>query len=1141
MNFLRLCFFVGSIFLSDWRLVLGQDDVLSADGKRIANIDSSIANGKAAAAAVDEIATGVAEIEAASEMDEKLLQSLLDLYKQAKAFQATAASRQDKAKTLKQMTVSAADDIATLSEKLKAPVEKIETPSERASPELLRQELATTQAEYDVISNTLKSLVSETATRQKRLAEIPSLISSAEKMLRDVEEQLALSNPTTESPVETRARLARTNSHQAALKAEVAELQAEQAAYLATTDLLPLQRQWAERQQSQLRIKLDFLREASILRKQESNDEAMSILQRQIELVPDALKELATSNYELAQRRQSLLSEASQSNALANRIKEKQGELEAALIASEGRLETVGLTQAIGQLLRSKRDEYEKVRLRFQTSSSLDQQIAVHQVAAYELEDRLSSLTESLASLGDIEIPDTDADIAELDTQQAKYFLLVQQRNETQETLQSQTALLQALLLVEASNQQLHQSIDEYTAFVDKNIFWIRSDAPVSIQEIMELPSASRWLISSKNWADLANQLFSGIISRPIMTLIGASGVLALFVRRPAMRKAIAKSGESAKAWNAGFQTTATSLVATFLLAFGWPSLAAIVGIVLIGGQADTLFTRGFASACIYVALFVSSRHLLSQTCREGGLADKHFGWSVSLRRMLRRNLQWYTNVGFVLVFVMLLFHEHPDSTTRTAVSRLAATLLLLATALFHHFISKPKSPIYDDIRIHYPDSLFCRFRRLVWIVAVGSPASFAGLALLGYLDTAYRLGQSLQSTMLLLVALIVLVALAFRWLHIYQARIVREQLMEMRRKKLANDEDTTGGSLATDVGIEIQKEAMEDLPALSEQTRKLVFVVAWGAAIVGMSLVWKDVLPAMQLLDRFELWTVGSGAAIDLVSLRDLILSFLSVFITILAVKNVPALLELIVLRQTSLDTGARYAVTTILRYLITIGGVILALNFLSLPWTKLGWLVAAASVGLGFGLQEIFANFVSGIILLLERPVRVGDVVTIDSTTGVVSRIQMRATTVTSWDRKELVVPNKDLVTGKLLNWSLSNVINRMTIEVGVSYDADPDDVRTILQKVVTDNAEVMTEPPPLINFETFGESSLNFVVRFYLSSLERRVAVMHDLNAGIWRALRNADIAIPYPQRDVHFIAGNKSDSIPTIIQECSGVTR
>ena len=114
--------------------------------------------------------------------------------------------------------------------------------------------------------------------------------------------------------------------------------------------------------------------------------------------------------------------------------------------------------------------------------------------------------------------------------------------------------------------------------------------------------------------------------------------------------------------------------------------------------------------------------------------------------------------------------------------------------------------------------------------------------------------------------------------------------------------------------------------------------------------------------------------------------------------------------------------------------------LSFLSIPWSQLSWIVAAASVGLGFGLQEILANFVSGIILLLEQPIRVGDIVTVDGTTGVVTRIQIRATTVTNWDRQELDhVPNKDLITGKLLNWTLSNVVNRIVIEVGVAYGTD------------------------------------------------------------------------------------------------------
>ena len=197
------------------------------------------------------------------------------------------------------------------------------------------------------------------------------------------------------------------------------------------------------------------------------------------------------------------------------------------------------------------------------------------------------------------------------------------------------------------------------------------------------------------------------------------------------------------------------------------------------------------------------------------------------------------------------------------------------------------------------------------------------------------------------------------------------------------------------------------------------------------------------------------------------------------------------------------------------------IALSFLKIQWSQYGWLVAAVSVGLGFGLQEIVANFVSGLILLFERPVRVGDVVTIDGTTGVVTRIQMRATTVTNWDHQELIVPNKDVITGKLLNWTLSNPVNRLIISVGVAYGSDTNRVRDLLAKVVSEHPDVLKEPPPTVHFNEFGDSSLNFAVRCFLGSIEQRVPVRHELNTAIYKVLNENGIAIPFPQRDIHII--------------------
>ena len=140
---------------------------------------------------------------------------------------------------------------------------------------------------------------------------------------------------------------------------------------------------------------------------------------------------------------------------------------------------------------------------------------------------------------------------------------------------------------------------------------------------------------------------------------------------------------------------------------------------------------------------------------------------------------------------------------------------------------------------------------------------------------------------------------------------------------------------------------------------------------------------------------------------------------------------------------------------------GLTAAFNAVLVQWSDIQWLVAAMSVGLGFGLQEIFANFVSGVILLFERPIRVGDIVTLGDKTGVVNRIRMRATTIVDWDRKEYIVPNKDLVTERLLNWTLTDQMNRIEIILSVSHGADTERACTLLLEAAAEQPHLLPEP--------------------------------------------------------------------------------
>ncbi len=204
------------------------------------------------------------------------------------------------------------------------------------------------------------------------------------------------------------------------------------------------------------------------------------------------------------------------------------------------------------------------------------------------------------------------------------------------------------------------------------------------------------------------------------------------------------------------------------------------------------------------------------------------------------------------------------------------------------------------------------------------------------------------------------------------------------------------------------------------------------------------------------------------------------------------------------------------------------LALQALGVSWSHVQWLVAALSVGLGFGLQEIFANFISGVIILVERPIRVGDTVTIGAVSGTVTRIRIRATTITDWDQKELVVPNKSFITGELINWSLSNPVTRLIVNVGIAYGSDTELALRLMMNAAQEHPKAMAEPESAVFFVGFGDSALNFEVRVFVKELSNRArtTIVHDLHLAIDRAFREHGVVIAFPQRDIHI----KSETLP-----------
>ena len=222
-------------------------------------------------------------------------------------------------------------------------------------------------------------------------------------------------------------------------------------------------------------------------------------------------------------------------------------------------------------------------------------------------------------------------------------------------------------------------------------------------------------------------------------------------------------------------------------------------------------------------------------------------------------------------------------------------------------------------------------------------------------------------------------------------------------------------------------------------------------------------------------------------------------------------------------MDRGARDALLKITGYVGFVVAALVGLKLTGISFAGLAIVAGALSVGIGFGLQNIVNNFVSGLILLFERPIKSGDFVTVGAVEGTVKTISIRSTEIETLDRQNVIVPNSELVSQQVTNWVLHDPVGRLTLDIGVAYGSDVEKVREVLLEVATSSDYVVTDgisaPKPKVLFMTFGDSSLNFELRVWIKQIRRRFDATSDLHFGIDKAFREHDITIPFPQRDLH----------------------
>ncbi|WP_165232510.1 mechanosensitive ion channel family protein [Aquisphaera insulae] len=410
------------------------------------------------------------------------------------------------------------------------------------------------------------------------------------------------------------------------------------------------------------------------------------------------------------------------------------------------------------------------------------------------------------------------------------------------------------------------------------------------------------------------------------------------------------------------------------------------------------------------------------------------------------------------------------------------------------------------------------RRRRFVAWTILAVVAAIVMLDVRGYRFTARRLAAGSTQSLLLFVAcwtlhrgLSRLLARRARARQAHRPGLSWANVLTAAASFRASLRGRASGTAIDPSPGEAAEAAMEAARRLHQLTRLVVGIVF----AFGLAWVWELDLAFIRFLAGQPLWYVASVP----VTLGDLGRALVVLFLGGLAWRYMGPLLTLTMLPRIPDDPGVRYAIVTLCRYAALGVATIAALGSIHVGTTQIGMVLAALGVGLGFGLQEIVSNFVCGIILLLERPIRIGDVVTVAGTNGKVDRINIRATTIINGDNQSMIVPNREFITGNLVNWTHKDKILRVNVAVGVAYGTAPQTVVDLLLSIARDDPEVLRFPLPSALLEELGDSALKFMLHAYVPEPSAAGRVKHRLCAEIHGRFAAAGIGIPYPIQEVH----------------------
>ena len=670
---------------------------------------------------------------------------------------------------------------------------------------------------------------------------------------------------------------------------------------------------------------------------------------------------------------------------------------------------------------------------------------------------------------------------------------------------------------------------------LSKTLLWTPSSEIIGQAWPAQIFRGTGKIFNAERMKTVGSSLLTGMWRFAPLLVLGLIIMLAAISSRQRLNASLASiAAKVGSVQKDNYLHTPQAIAICGLLTLPIPLIFGLLGFILLRVETPDPFVAQLGQTGLDLAGFLWFFLTWRLWNRDGALMGPHFKQPKAIRDGFRQELKWFIPLAVILIGAVTTTQNNRDIDVYSGVSVFAFILIALTICAFAVRIFWSKRDLFA--KAAEDGNRIWRYRTTIAALFIGLPILSAILAILGYYETARVLLSRLLFSSGLFVSTYVLyglirrtVLVAHRRLSLQQAIERRDRIVRERRAQQAAEE--RGEALPNPPKVNFDE---IDVETISRQTTQLLNTLVTVGFAVLMWLFWQDLLPALSAVDNVKIplgQTIGASGDIinSSVSLWTIIKSIAILTLTVIAGKNLPGFLEVFVLDAFKLEAGTRYAIITVLGYLIFAIGVAIAFTILGVEWAKLQWIVAALGVGIGFGLQEIIANFISGLIILFERPIRIGDYVTIGDQSGSVSRIKIRATTLTDLDNREILIPNKEIITGRVTNWTLSNAVTRLKVYVGIAYGSDTERAREIMLGVLKENTKILDRPMPQALFVGFGDSSLDFELRAFIANFEDRFPVLDTLHTDINKALEAEGISIPFPQRDLHIVADNYSPNL------------